>query len=475
MAGSGSSYDAVVIGSGPNGLAAAIALARAGRSVLVREAMPTAGGGMRTEELTLPGFLHDVCSAAHPLGISSPFFRELPLEKHGLKWIHAPEPLAHPLDGGKAVLLKRSVEETAAALGADEKAYRDLFGPLVRDWDELLPDILGPMIHIPRRPVRLARFGLQALLSARKLVSRFHGEEAPALFGGIAAHSGIPLEWMASSAIGLVLGAAGHARGWPIADGGSRSIAQALVGYLESLGGRVEVGNPVQSLRELPTSRWIFFDVPPELVSRIAGEALPKSFRAKLESFRPGNGVFKLDWALGRPIPWTAPDCARAGTVHIGGTFDELSESERRPAAGKVPDKPYVLLTQPSLFDSSRAPIGKHVAWGYCHVPNGSKEDMTARIEAQIERFAPGFSEIILKRNKMFCRDLEKRNPALLGGDISHGAVDFMQVLARPRAFYPYRTPSKKIYMCSSSTPPGPGVHGMCGFLAAQDALSVAR
>jgi phytoene dehydrogenase-like protein len=381
--------------------------------------------------------------------------------------------MAHPLDGGRAVTLMRSVEETAAQLGQDEGAYIALFGPIAKEWDKLAPEFLGPMLHFPRHPFLLARFGLLALRSARGLAeARFKTEEARALFAGIAAHAGIPLEWSASAAIGLVLGAAGHARGWPVAKGGSRAISDALISYLKSMGGELETSAPVQSMSELPPSRWVFFDLPPALVSRIAGDELPAAFRRKLERFERGTGVFKLDWALDAPIPWESPLCSKAGTIHLGGTLAELADSERAPVAGRAPSKPYVLLTQASLFDATRAPAGKHTAWAYCHVPNGSTEDLTGVIEAQIERFAPGFRKTILKRSVLNCADFEKRNPALLGGDISHGAVTLAQVVARPQlALSPYRTPNEKIILCSSSTPPGPGVHGMCGYMAARAAL----
>jgi phytoene dehydrogenase-like protein len=468
-----SRYDAIVVGSGPNGLAAAVTLAQAGKSVLVREAMPTPGGGTRTEELTLPGFKHDVCSAAHPLGAGSPYFRTLPLAAHGLRWIRSPLEVAHPLDGGESVTISRSLEETAARLGPDERAYLSLYGPLVRHWQDLAPGILGPMIHLPKRPIRMALFGLQALRPAASLArGKFKTERARALFAGIASHSSTPLEWTTSAAIGIVLGAAAHVEGWPVAEGGSRAISDALISYLKSLGGELEVGAPVTSLKELPEAGQVLFDLPPRLVAGIAGEELPENFRRKLERFKPGPGIFKLDWALDGPIPWTSPDCARAATLHLGGTLEELCESERAPMEGRAPERPYVLLTQASLFDPSRAPAGKHTAWAYCHVPNGSTEDMTARIESQIERYAPGFSRLILARSKLAPKDLEARNPNLLGGDITGGMVNLAQVLARPSlSLSPYRTPNERIFICSSSTPPGPAVHGMCGHRAALAAL----
>ncbi|HUP58313.1 MAG TPA: NAD(P)/FAD-dependent oxidoreductase [Bdellovibrionota bacterium] len=472
-----SRYDAIVVGSGPNGLAAAVTLAQAGKSVLVREAMPTPGGGTRTEELTLPGFKHDVCSAAHPLGAASPYFRSLPLAAHGLQWIRGPHEVAHPLENGESVTISRSLEETAARLGEDERAYLSLYGPIARHWDDLGSGILGPMIHLPKRPVKMALFGLKALRPAASLArAKFRTEKGRALFAGIAAHSSTPLEWHTSAAIGIVLGALAHVEGWPVARGGSRAISDALISYLKSLGGELEVGSPVTSLRELPESRHVLFDLPPRLVARIAGDELPESYRRKLERFKPGPGVFKLDWALDGPIPWSSPEVAKSPTVHLGGTLEEISLSERGLLEGRAPEKPYVLLTQASLFDPTRAPAGKHTAWAYCHVPNGWTEDMTARIEAQIERYAPGFGKRVLARSKLAPKDLEARNPNLLGGDITGGMVNLAQVLARPSlSLSPYRTPNERIFICSSSTPPGPAVHGMCGHRAAVAVLAARK
>jgi phytoene dehydrogenase-like protein len=485
-------YDAVVVGSGPNGLAAAITLAREGKSVLVREAAQTIGGGMRTEALTVPGFMHDVCSAAHPMAAASPFFRALPLEKFGLEWIHSPVPLAHPLDlNGKpsSIVLKRSVEETAAQLGADETTYIALMKPFVEHFDELFGETMGPLAHLPKHPILLARFGLQALLPATTLMKlRFQTPEARALFTGVAAHSALPLTYTSSAAIGLVLSAAGHAVGWPIPRGGSGQIARAMADYFKSLGGEIETGAPVTSLRELPESRWVFLDVTPRQALPMVGERFPKMFRRKLSRFRYGPGVFKMDWALSAPIPWSSPECKTASTVHVGGTFEEMIESESNLMGGsaggqtgsqagaqnmgRTSEKPYILVAQPSLFDPTRAPEGKHTVWAYCHVPNGSLEDMSARIENQIERFAPGFKKLIIGRSQLNTAQLEARNANLIGGDISGGAVDFRQILFRPaNPFNPYETPDPGIFFCSSSTSPGPGVHGMCGLLAAREAL----
>ena len=467
-----SDYDAVVVGAGPNGLAAAIELARAGRSVLVREGAETIGGGVRSAELTLPGFTHDVCSAIHPLAAASPFFRTLPLGEHGLEWIEPPLPLAHPLDGGAAAVLHRSVAETAAGLAADERSYEAVFGPPVRDWSRLETALLGPLLRVPRHPLAMARFGLSALQPALGFARRhFDGGPARALFAGLAAHSILPLETLGSASFGLVLGATGHAVGWPLPRGGSQGIADALASYLRSLGGEIQTGAPVESLAEL-SARTVLCDVTPRQFVRLAGERLPTRYRKGLERFRYGPGVFKLDWALSGPIPWTAPACAQAGTVHLGGTLEEIAASERAPANGETSERPFVLLTQPSLFDDTRAPEGSHTAWAYCHVPNGSTTELTETIERQVERFAPGFRELILARSAAGPAELERRNPNLVGGDIGGGSNVLRQLVARP-VFrpVPYRTPLNGVYLCSASTPPGGGVHGMCGYLAARAAL----
>ncbi|MFL5345796.1 MAG: phytoene desaturase family protein [Hyalangium sp.] len=466
------SYDAIVVGAGPNGLAAAITLAQAGRSVLVREANATVGGSCRSAELTLPGYIHDICSTVQALAVASPFLRGLPLAEHGLELVYPRASYAHPLDDGHAGVAYRSLDETAATLGRDGAAWKKLFGPLVRDWEKLAPALLGPLISPPRHPLALANFGLKALRSARSLAeSWFEAEHAKGLFAGVAAHSITPLEWTATGAFGLVLGTSGHAGGWPVARAGSQKVAEAMASLLRSLGGRIETGARVENLDELPPAKLILCDVTPRQLVKLAGTRLPEGYKKRLQSFRYGPGVHKVDWALSEPIPWKAAGCRDAGTVHLGGTFDELSRSERAPWEGRYADKPYVLLVQ-YPFDPSRAPAGKHTAWAYCHVPNGGDLDVTAQIESQVERFAPGFKDTILARGVMTPEALERHNANLVGGDISGGANMFWQLLARPalRA-NPYRTPTKGLYLCSASTPPGAGVHGMCGHNAARLAL----
>jgi phytoene dehydrogenase-like protein len=465
-------WDAVVVGSGPNGLAAAIALARAGRSVLVIEAKETIGGGCRSTELTLPGFVHDICSAIHPLGLGSPFLKTLPLGDHGLEWIHPPAPVAHPLDDGTAVVIERSIEETAAGLGPDAAAYRRLMGPLAAEWDALAPELLAPL-HVPRRPLAMARFGLKAIRSASGFAkARFRGERARAAFAGIAGHSILPLERTATAAIGLVLGVLTHAVGWPLPRGGSRRIAEAMAAHLRSLGGEIQTGSPVESLDALPPARAVLCDVTPRQLLKVAGDRLRGRYRRGLERYRYGPAAFKLDFALSGSIPWKAPECARAATVHLGGTLDEIAASEAAVGRGEHPERPFVLLVQPSLFDASRAPAGRHTAWAYCHVPNGSTFDMRARIEAQIERFAPGFRDLVLARSVLTPARLQDLNANYVGGDINGGAQDLGQMFTRPVArIVPYSTPVRGLYICSSSTPPGGGVHGMCGYHAARAAL----
>jgi phytoene dehydrogenase-like protein len=469
-----SAYDAIVIGSGPNGLAAAIEIARAGRSVLVCEGAETAGGGARSAELTLPGFVHDLCSAIHPLAVASPFFRSLPLVEHGLEWIHPPVPVAHPLDEGEAVVHERSVSATADGLGRDGAAYRRLMDPIVADWPRLEGALLGPLLRLPRHPLALGRFGLRALRSASSLArASFRGERARALFAGHAAHAILPLEMIGSASFGLVLGATAHVVGWPLPRGGAQRITQALVSVLRSLGGELVTGTNVRSLEELPPSRLVLCDVAPSALMRLAGERFPAGYRRALTRWRHGPGAFKLDWALAEPIPWRSPECRRAGTVHVGGTLAEISASERAAWRGQHAERPCILLAQPSLFDPTRAPAGKHTAWAYCHVPNGSTFDMTERIESQIERFAPGFRELILARSVLPPAELQRRNPNLVGGDVAGGANTLWQVLVRPAMrFVPYATPVRGLYLCSASTPPGGGVHGMCGYLAARAALA---
>jgi phytoene dehydrogenase-like protein len=464
--------DAIVVGSGPNGLAAAIALAQADVSVLVLEAEETVGGGARSAELTLPGFTHDVCSAIHPLGVASPFLRTLPLERHGLEWIEPPVALAHPFDDGGVALLHRSVDETAAGLGGDGDRYRRLMAPLVRDADALLEVLLAPL-GAPRHPLALARFGLRGALPATAVARRaFRGERARGLFGGLSAHSMLPLTALPSAAFGLTLGLLAHAAGWPLPRGGSQRIADALAGHLRSLGGEVETGRRVGSLRELEAARVALLDVTPRQLLALAGDRLRVLYRRGLARYRYGPGVFKLDWALDGPIPWTAGECSRAATVHLGATLAEITASEREPSRGRQAERPFVLLAQPSLFDPGRAPDGKHTAWAYCHVPNGSAVDMTERIEAQVERFAPGFRDRILARSVLAPADLERHNANYVGGDINGGLADLRQTIARPVVrVSPYTTPIPGLFLCSSSTPPGGGVHGMCGYHAARAAL----
>ena len=462
--------DAVVVGSGPNGLAAAVTLARAGRSVLVFERADSVGGGARSAELTEPGFVHDVCSAIHPFVAAAPFFRETPLGEHGLELVHPDAPAAHPLDDGTAVVLERSVEETAAGLGSDGAAYRRLLAPLVRDHEWLVPFLLGPR-PLPRRPILAARFGLPALRSAAGLIRRFEGERAKALFTGLAAHSIQSLRRSPTASFALVLALAAHAYGWPFARGGSQRIANALVWYLQSLGGRVETGREVGSVDELPPGMTML-DLTPRGVIDVAGQRLPGRYLRSLRRYRYGPGVFKVDWALDGPVPWTAEECARAATVHIGGTAAEIVESEETVWQGREPERPYAIVAQQSLFDDTRAPAGKHTLWAYCHVPNGSTMDMTERIEAQIERFAPGFRDRILARHTMGPADFEAYNPNYVGGDINGGVQDLRQLWTRPAArLNPYSLPVDGLFLCSSATPPGGGVHGMCGYHAARSAL----
>jgi phytoene dehydrogenase-like protein len=469
-------YDAVVVGAGPNGLAAAVALARAGCSVLVVEAAQTIGGGARTAELTLPGFRHDVCSAIHPMAVASPFFAQLPLPEHGLEWIHPPTPLAHPLDDGSAPVLERSVESTAEGLGADASSYRRLMGPLVAHACTLFGELVGPF-RLPRHPITALRFAWRALRSGRGLAERyFQGEPARALMAGLAGHAILPLEQVPGAAIGLMLGTAGHAVGWPMPRGGAQRIADALASYLGSLGGEIVVGQRVGSVDDLPPARSVLLDVTPRQVLALAGHKLPARYQRRLSRYRYGMGVFKVDWALAGPIPWRNDDCRRAGTLHLGGTMAEIAAAERLTWQGGHPDRPFVLAAQPSLFDPSRAPVGRQVAWAYCHVPNGSTVDMTAPIEAQFERFAPGFRELILARHVMNTADMERHNPNYVGGDINGGAADLWQIFTRPVAsLNPYATPAPGLFICSSSTPPGGGVHGLCGYFAARAALRFLR
>jgi phytoene dehydrogenase-like protein len=469
----GRTYDAVVVGSGPNGLAAAIAIAQAGRSVLVLEAEDTIGGGARTRELTLPGFLHDVCSSIYPLAAGSPYLSKLPLSEHGLEWIHPPYPVGHPLDDGTAVVLARSVEETSEGLGPDAARYRRFMAPMVEDWPEISADVLRPLIRPPHSPLAMARFGLRALRSASGLAnSTFKGQRARALFAGIAAHAVLPFENAASTAPGLLLHIAGHAVGWPMSRGGAQNISNALASYLRSLGGEIQTGIRVESMDGLPPARAVLFDLTPHQLIRILGDRLPSGYRRRLARFRRGPGTFKLDFALDGPVPWKAAECAKAGTVHLGGTLEEIAASEAAVWRGEHPERPYVLLAQQSMFDPSRAPEGKHTVWAYCHVPNGSTFDMAGRVEEQIERFAPGFRDRILARNILSPAALESYNSNYIGGDIGGGANNLWQLMARPALrLNPYTTPVEGVYICSSSTPPGGGVHGMGGYHAARTAL----
>ena len=450
-----------MIGSGPNGLAAGILLARAGFRVTVHEAAETIGGGTRSAELTLPGFVHDVCSAVHPMGAASPCFEQFPLSEHGLEWIFPDAPLAHPLDDGSVVVLERSLEATAKGLGGDGDRWRRFFEPHVERWSDLRHEVLAPILHVPRNPVLLARFGIYALRPATWFArGTFRGERARALFAGIAAHSVMPLEAPASAAIGIVLATLGHAVGWPIARGGAQRIADALAGHLRSLGGEIRTGSRVTAL---PEADLVMCDVAPRNLLRMA--EWPDGFRKWAAGYRHGPGVFKLDWALDGPIPWRAAECARAATVHLGGTLDEIVEWE-----GAFKGRPFVLVAQQSLFDPARAPAGAHTAWAYCHVPNGSAEDMTEAIEAQMERFAPGFGRRIVGRHAMGPAELERRNANMVGGDVGGGAMNLGQLVFRPTPSL-YRTPKPGVFLCSSSTPPGGAVHGMCGWHAVRAAL----
>jgi phytoene dehydrogenase-like protein len=463
--------DAIVVGSGPNGLAAAIVLAEHGRKVLVLEGAETVGGGCRSAELTLPGFVHDVCSAIHPLATASPFLGRLPLAEHGLHWVHSPAVLAHPFDDGSAAMLERSVELTAGSLGDDAGAYRRLVGRLVERREALFEDVLAPL-HLPRDPRAFIRFAAPGALPAATLARAvFRGEHARGLFAGLAAHSMLPLTRMPSAAFGLALAVLGHSVGWPLARGGSQSIADALVSHLRSLGGELETGNQVGSLSEVAAAT-LLLDVSPRSLAVLGGNRLPPGYRRRLERFRHGPGIFKVDWALAGPIPWRAPECTTAASIHLGATLEEIVAAERRPWQGRVAERPFVLLAQQSLFDASRAPAGRHTAWAYCHVPNGCTVDMTERIEAQVERFAPGFRDQIIGRSVLSPADLEAHDPNYVGGDINGGAASLGQLYRRPVASRaPYSTPLAGVFLCSSSTPPGGGVHGMCGYHAALAAL----
>ena len=464
-------YDAVVVGAGPNGLAAAILMQQNGLSVLLIEGKETIGGGMRSAELTLPGYLHDICSAIHPLAVSSPFFETLPLAEYGLEFIYPDIAAAHSFDDGSAAILKNSIEETASQFGIDQETYINLIQPVVNDWPLIAPDALGPL-HFPKHPIAMARFGLKALRSASSVAGSFKAEKAKGLFAGMAAHCMQPLNNLSSAATALVLLSAAHLKGWPLPKGGSQRIANALASYFVSLGGKIETNTYIKSLDQLPSSNAVLFDVTPRQLLQIAGHKFSSIYKWQLERYRYGMGIFKIDWALEGQIPFTNELCRKAGTVHLGNTFAEIAASEQSAWNGQTAEKPFVLMAQQSLFDNSRAPEGKHTAWAYCHMPGGSTIDMTEAIEQQVERFAPGFRDRILARHVMNSAQVEEYNPNYIGGDINGGAFDLGQLFTRPALRWsPYRTSSKGLYICSSSTPPGGGVHGMCGYHAAKRAL----
>lgn len=464
-------FDAVVVGSGPNGLAAAILMQQKGLQVLLIEAKNTTGGGMRTAELTLPGFKHDVCSAIHPLAVGSPFFRTLPLDQYGLEFLRPEIEAAHPLDGGDSAAVYQDIEKTASLLGQDKQNYLDLIGDAVKAWPCIDADTLGPL-SFPKHPLKFAGFGINAIQPATLLAKKFKTEKAKALFAGMAAHAIQPLSNIATSAIALVLMANAHLGGWVIPKGGSQQIANSLTAYFKKLGGTVQLNTYVKSLNELPSAHAVLFDITPRQLLQIAGHKFSTLYKWQLERYRYGDGVFKVDWALDAPTPFTANECKRAGTVHLGGTLKEIVESEKSSPLGKHSESPYVLFAQQSLFDTTRAPEGKHTAWGYCHVPNGSEKDMTDIIERQVERFAPGFRDRILARHTLNTSQIEDYNANYIGGDINGGIIDIGQLFTRPALRWsPYKTSAKGLYICSSSTPPGGGVHGMCGYHAAKRAL----
>lgn len=468
-----SEYDAVVIGSGPNGLAAAITMQQKNLSVLLIEAKETIGGGMRTKELTLPGFKHDICSAVHPLGASSPFFSTLPLADFGLEWLYPKAALAHPFDDGTAAMLYPSIRATADTLGLDAEAYMNAMKPMVEIWGNISKDLLGPFA-VPAEIGKAMRFGFQAIRSAENFAKRsFKGEKARGFFGGLAAHSMLPLDKLISASFGLVLGILGHKVNWPCPKGGSQALANSLANYFKSIGGTIQTEMHIHGLKNIPKSKIKLFDVTPKQLLAIVGEDFPPSYRRRMEQYRYGHGVFKIDWALSEPIPFKASSCSEAGTVHLGGTFEEIANAEKSVWKNTHHPKPYVLLAQPSIIDRTRAPKAQHTAWAYCHVPRNSTQDMTDIIENQVERFAPGFKDVIQAKHTMNTQDMQYYNPNYIGGDINGGVQDVFQHFSRPvLRWSPYTTPIPDIYICSSSTPPGGGVHGMCGFHAAKRALS---
>lgn len=469
-------YDAIIIGAGPNGLAAALRLAEAGHSTLVLEAAPTVGGGTRSAELTLPGYVHDVCAAVHALGMSSPVLAPATLGEHAPRWVWPDIPLAHPLDGGRAGVLHRDLDATAAGMGSDGSAWRRLLRPMIDNWDALAPQLLGPLLSVPRHPLLMARFGLKALQPADLLVRRFDGEEAAALFGGCAAHAFLSLRRPLTSAFGLMLTASAHVGGWPFAAGGSQSVADALAARLIELGGEIRTNTMVRDLDQLPSHRAVLFDTSPAQLAAIAGDALPTRYRQRLRRFRHGPAAYKVDYALSEPVPWTNESCRQAGTVHVVGTYAELAAAERDVASGRMPDRPLVLVAQPSLFDPSRAPSGQHTLWAYAHVPNGYAGDAGEAIERQLERFAPGFRDTVRARRVASPSSLEEYNPNYIGGDIAGGAHTGLQLMFRPTiSRRPYVTQNPSVFLCSASTPPGAGVHGMCGWHAAGRVLASGR
>lgn len=465
-------FDAVVVGAGPNGLAAAIELARNGWSVCLFEAARTIGGGARSAELTLPGVSHDVCAAVFPLGAASPFFKSLPLDKYGVEWLAPPVALAHPFDDGPAALLEQSMERTCETIGGDSRAWARLFTPFVNRADQLLPEILSPL-HLPRNPLLAARFSMKALQSATGLADRhFSGRYARGLFAGMAGHSNMRLDKSPTAAFGLLLTIAGHSVGWPLVKGGAQKLTDALGTYFQSLGGQIVTGTRISSLKQLPAARAVICDVAPRHLMTLAGDGLPSSYQRQLQRFQHGCGVFKVDWALRQPIPWKDPQCRRAGTLHLGGSLEEIASGEAIVSNGGHPEHPFVILAQQSVVDETRAPEGTHTVWAYCHVPNGSTVDMTDRIAAQVERFAPGFRDCIIGEHRMPPARLEAYNANYIGGDISGGLQNIGQIIGRPALRrIPYSTPLRNLYICSSSTPPGGGVHGMCGYHAARAVL----